>query len=132
MGPAKTIESLDTPAEHMTFMSSQWPEFAAFAWGKYLSEGRGAVIIDLKRATRAGARFQVPTYYLADGSERLRARGGWPTMEVAEVIRDYDPEQDVVFIVVRLDGDQFHYNASDELTPPRAHKSQQSGKRKRK
>jgi hypothetical protein len=131
MGPAKTIEALDTPEEHMSFMHSQWPEFAAFAWGKYLSEGRGAVVIDLKRATRTGTRFQVPTFYLADGSERLQARGGWPTKEVAEVIRDYDPEQDVVFLVLRLNGDQFHYNASDELTPPRAHKSRRSRERKR-
>lgn len=132
MGPAKTIEALDTPDEHMTFMSSQWPQFAAFAWEKYQSEGRGAVVIDLKRATRSGARFQVPTYYLADGSDRLRARGGWPSEEVADVIRNYDPEQDVVFVVLRLNGDQFHYNASDELTPPRAHKSRRSKERKRK
>ena len=129
---AKTIEALDTPDEHMTFMSSQWPEFAAFAWEKYLSEGRGAVVIDLKRATKAGARFQVPTYYLADGSERLRASGGWPSEEVAELIRDYDPRQDVAFIVLRLNGEQFHYNASDELTPPRAHKSRLSRARRRK
>lgn len=129
---AKTIEALDTPNEHMTFMSSQWPEFAAFAWEKYLAEGRGAVVIDLKRASRAGSGFQVPTFYVADGSERLRAGGGWPNEEVAELIRSYDPEQDVAFIVLRLNGEQFHYNASDELTPPRAHKTRQSRSRKRK
>ena len=130
--PPKEIEAFDTPDEHMTFMRSQWREFAAFAWEKYLSDGRGAVVIDLKRASKNGTRFQVPTFYVAEGSERLRARGGWPSEEVAEVIRDYDPEQDVVFIFLRLDGDAFHYNASDEVTPPKAYKSRQSRTRKRK
>lgn len=129
--PAKTIEALDTPDEHMTFMRSQWPQFAAFAWQKYQSEGRGAVVIDLKGATRSGSRFQVPTFYVADGSERLRERGGWPSEEVAELIRDYDPALDVLFIVIRLDGEQFHYNASDDPPPPKAHKSRHSRRRKR-
>lgn len=129
--PVKTIEALDTPDEHMTFMRSQWADFAAFAWEKYQAEGRGAVIIDLKRATRSGSRFQVPTFYVADGSERLRERGGWPSEEVAELIRDYDPTQDVLFIVLRLDGDQFHYNASDQPAPPKAYKLRHSRRRKR-
>lgn len=129
--PPKKLESLDTPDEHLTFMRSQWREFAAFAWEKYLSEGRGAVVIDLKRASRNEGRFQVPTFYLSEGSEKLHARGGWPSAEVAEVIREYDPEQDVVFIFLRLDGTAIHYNASDEVTPPRAYKSKRSRRRKR-
>ena len=86
--PPKQLESFDTPDEHLTFMGSQWRKFAAFAWEKYLSEGRGAVVIDLKRASRNEGRFQVPTFYLAEGSEKLHARGGWPNAEVAEVIRE--------------------------------------------
>ena len=121
--PPKEIAASDTPDEHLAFMRSQWREFAAFAWEKYLSEGRGAVVIDLKRASKSGARLQVPTFYLADGSERLRVRGGWPSDEVAQVIREYDPERDVVFIFLRLDGDAFHYDASDEITPPKAYRS---------
>jgi hypothetical protein len=111
-------------------MRSQWREFASFAWEKYQSEGRGAVVIDLKRASKNGARFQVPTFYLAEGSERLRERGGWPSQEVAAVIRDYDPRQDVVFIFLRLNGEAFHYNASDEMTPPKAYQSKRSRRRK--
>jgi hypothetical protein len=129
--PPKKLESLDTPDEHLTFMRSQWREFAAFAWEKYLSEGRGAVVIDLMRASRNEGRFQVPTFYLAAGSEKLHARGGWPSAEVAEVIREYDPEQDVVFIFLRLDGDAIHYNASDEVTPARAYRSKRSRRLKR-
>lgn len=128
--PPKEIIESDTPDEHLTFMRSQWRDFAAFAWEKYLSEGRGAVVVDLKRASKTDTRLQVPTFYLSDGSERLRARGGWPSDEVEQVIREYDPERDVVFIFLRLDGDAFHYDASDEITPPIAYRSRRSRARK--
>ena len=124
--PPKEIKAMDTPDEHVTFMRSQWPTFAAYAWEKYLSEGRGAIVIDLRNASKGGSVINVPSYYIAQGSERLVSRGGWPSSEVAEVIEDYDPEQDVVFIFLRLDGDVFHYNVSDELTPPKAYESKRS------
>ena len=121
--PSGRIEDLDTPDAHATFIRSQWRDFAAFAWGKYASEGRGAVVVDLLKATKTSEGLEVPTYYVADGSEKLSSRGGWPSEEIAEVVKEYDPELDVVFIFVRLDGDVFHYNASDELTPPRAYQT---------
>jgi len=125
--PPKEIEAMDTPDEHVTFMRRQWAALAAFAWEKYLSEGRGAIVIDLRHASKDGPTINVPTYYVAEGSHSLAERGGWPTSEVAEVIEDYDPEQDVIFIFLRLDGDVFHYNVSDELTPRQAYESK-SGK----
>jgi hypothetical protein len=121
------IEDLDTADAHITFIRSQWRDFAAFSWGKYLSEGRGAVVIDLLKSSKEGGNLNVPTYYVADGSERLSKRGGWPNKEIAELVAEYDPEQDVVFIFLRLDGDLFHYNASDELTPPQAYLNAQRG-----
>jgi hypothetical protein len=119
--PSGRIKDLDTPDAHVTFIRSQWSDFAAFAWEKYLHDGRGAVVLDLMKASKSGENLQVPTFYVAEGSERLSKRGGWPNEEIAEVVREYDPEQDVVFIFLRLDGDVFHYNASDELTPPQAY-----------
>ncbi|MEK6405700.1 MAG: hypothetical protein AABN34_01915 [Acidobacteriota bacterium] len=119
--PTGRIEDLDTPDAHMTFVRSQWRDFAAFAWKKYLSEGRGAVVIDLRNASKSGEGLHVPTYYVADGSERLATRGGWPNEEIADVVKEYDPEQDVVLVFLRLDGDAFYYNVSDDLTPPRAY-----------
>lgn len=121
--PSGRVEDLDTPDAHVTFIRSQWRDFAAFAWEKYLKEGRGAVVVDLMKASKSGGNLQVPTFYVADGGERLSKRGGWPNDEIAEVVKEYDPEQDVVFIFLRLDGDVFHYNASDELTPPRAYQT---------
>jgi len=124
--PSGRIEDLDTPDAHITFLRSQWRDFAAFAWEKYRSEGRGAVVIDLRNASKSAENLDVPTFYVADGSERLANRGGWPSNEIEEMIKEYDPEQDVVFIFLRLDGDVFQYNVSDDLTPPEAHESRRT------
>src|ERR1044072_8414568 len=123
LSASEQIEAMDTPDEHVTFIRSQWPAFAAFAWEKYLAEGRGAIVIDLRNASADGPAINVPTYYVAEASERLMKRGGWPSAEVAEVVRDYDPEQDAIFIFLRLVGDVFHYNVSDVMNPPLAYEA---------
>ncbi len=120
---------MDTPDGHQTLIRVQWRDFASFAWRRYLSEGRGAIVIDMNRAAEKGARFQVPSYYVADRSEKLARRGGWPNEEVAEVVREYDPEQDVVFIFFTLAGEALYYSVSDELTPPQAHDTSLLGRR---
>jgi len=121
--PSGRVEDLDTADAHITFIRSQWPAFAAFAWQKYLIEGRGAIVVNLRNASKSAEGLRVPTYYVAEGSEGLANRGGWPNDQISEVINEYDPEQDVVLIFLRLDGDVFHYNVSDELTPPQAYKT---------
>jgi hypothetical protein len=120
------IEMIDTPDMHETFLRSQWKEFAAFAWASFLKEGRGAIVVDLKRATMSDATgLQLPSFYVAEGSEGLAKRGGWPHQEIAEAISDYDPELDVVFLVWRLNDEVIHYVATDELTPPLAYAARQ-------
>jgi hypothetical protein len=117
------VEDLDTADAHITFIRSQWRDFAAFAWQKYLTGGRGAIVVNLRDASKSAQGLHVPANYVAEGSQQLASRGGWPTEEISDVIREYDPEQDVVIIFLRLDGDVFHYNVSDELTPPQAYQT---------
>ncbi|HXG68589.1 MAG TPA: hypothetical protein VNO70_26070 [Blastocatellia bacterium] len=116
----KQIETMDTPDGHVTFLREQWKGFAAFAWKQYLAHGRGAVVIDFRKASASTSGIHLPTSYIAEGSDRLAKLGGWPSAEVAQLIHEYDPEQDVVFLVLRLNGEVFHYNASDEPPPPEA------------
>jgi len=104
----------------MALVRSQWRDFAAFAWRRYLAEGRGALVVDLTNVSKLVAGLGVPIYFVADGSERLAKRGGWPNKEIAESVKEYDPERDVVLVFLRLDGDSFCYNVSDEVTPPSA------------
>jgi hypothetical protein len=110
----------------------QWAAFAAFAWDKYQTEGRGAIVINLRNATKSADGLHVPTYYVAEGSQSLANRGGWPNDEISAVVNEYDPELDVVIVVLRLDGDVFHYNVSDELTPPMAHQAKKKADERRK
>src|SRR4030095_11923066 len=125
--PAGRVEDLDTPDAHITFIRSQWAEFAAYAWRKYLSEGRGAVVINLRNASKTAEGLHVPVHFISEGSKQLADMGGWPDEEVSEVISEYDPEQDVILLFLRLDGDVFHYNVSDALNPPQASKSKFEG-----
>jgi hypothetical protein len=120
MPPNERIESIDTPEGHQKLLRAQWKEFAAFAWKKYRANGRGAVVIDLRRASNGASILQVPTFYVASESEGLARRGGWPDEEVARAVKDYDPEEEVVFLFLRPGGDIFHYVASDDPAPPRA------------
>jgi hypothetical protein len=115
------MEDLDTPRGHLAFIQSQWRDFAAFAFEKFLSQGRGAVVVDLKSAEKLDDNLRVPTHYIADRSESLRKLGGWPSDEIEEIVQSYNPEQDVVFLFLRLDGDVFHYNVSDDVSPPEAY-----------
>jgi hypothetical protein len=123
--PSGRVEDLDTADAHITFIRSQWLDFAAFGWRKYLAEGRGAIVVNLRNASKSAEGLHIPTYYIAEGSESLANLGGWPNVEISDVVSEYDPEQDVVLIFLRLDGDVLHYNVSDELTPPRAHEAKQ-------
>jgi hypothetical protein len=121
------LKALDTPDMHETFLRSQWKEFAAYGWASYLKEGRGAIVVDLKRASFADSGLQMPAFYVAEGSEALDKRGGWPSPEVARAISEYEPELDVVFLVWRLDDEMIHYVATDELTPRQAYEARQVG-----
>ena len=116
----KQVKAMDSPEGHQRFIQSQWREFAAFAWERYLLFGRGAVVIDLKGTAEAGQGFQVPACYVAERSEKLMKQGGWHNDEIAQMVREYDPAEDVVFIFLRLDGDIFYYNVSDDPLPPEA------------
>lgn len=111
------IESIDTPEGHQNLLRAQWRDFAAFSWKKFLGEGRGAVVLDLRHASRDGSGLKVPTFYIAEASENLKARGGWPDEEIARAVADYNPREEIVFIILRLNGDVFHYTASDDPAP---------------
>jgi hypothetical protein len=124
MRPPQQLIENDTPEGHQKMLRSEWREFAAFAWGKYLSEGRGAVVVNFRRGKQSGSRLQIPTSYVADESPRLAKLGGWPGEDIAQIVRQYDPQQEVLFLFLRLDGEVFHYLVSDELTPPQAHQEE--------
>lgn len=122
------LKAMDTPDMHETFLRSQWKEFAAYGWASFLKEGRGAIVVDLKRASFAESGLQMPAFYVAQGSEALKKRGGWPSAEIAQAVSEYDPELDVVFLIWRLDDEMIHYVATDEITPRLSYEARQRKK----
>src|ERR1044072_8855144 len=88
----KQLQEMDTPDMHETFLRGQWKDFARFAYTHYLKEGRGAVLIDLKHGSLNARGLQLPSYYVGQASERLAKLGGWPNVEIAQAIAEYDPE----------------------------------------
>ena len=83
MSNAEEIRKLDTADGHETLIRAQWRDFASFAWQQYQLRGRGAIVVDLKRALADGnPSGSIPTYYVADESEQLKQRGGWPSDEI--------------------------------------------------
>jgi hypothetical protein len=127
---AEKIKALDTPDMHQSFLRSQWKEFAAFGWASFLKEGRGAIVINLKRASFDASGLQMPAFYVAEGSQSLAERGGWPNEEITQAVNEYDPELDVVFLVWRLNDEIIHYVATDEITPRLSYEARQAGSKK--
>ncbi|MEW6130460.1 MAG: hypothetical protein AB1757_25725 [Acidobacteriota bacterium] len=119
----KKLEQMDTPDMHETLLRGQWKNYARFAYEHYLQEGRGAILIDLKRASFKGKQLQLPSHYVADASDKLAKLGGWPSPEIAAVVRDYDPELDLIFLVWRLDDEIIYYVATDDFTPKQAYEA---------
>jgi hypothetical protein len=111
---------LDTPEEHQRLIKNQWLEFAAFAWRHFGKEGRGAVVVDLRDPSKSGSATLVKTYYVAQGSEPLAKLGGWPIEDIADAINEYDPRQDVLFLILRREYEPLFYVVSDDPPPPQA------------
>lgn len=122
---SKHVRFLRTQEGHNQFIKDGWHSLAALAWDKYRAEGRGVVVIFTNRAIDTGAGFDglvVPSAYIAEESEALSDMGGWPTPEVAWMVRRYNPEQEVIFLFIGLN-DQREYERitrPGDLSPPQA------------
>lgn len=90
------------------FIEENIETISALARIGYEREGRGAVFVfeDNILAALLGDAVSVPMEYVADGSDALRKRGGWPSPMHAELIREYDPDGSMVVLVGRRYGDR--------------------------
>lgn len=122
---SKHVRLLRTKEGHDQFIKNGWPSLAALAWDKYRAEGRGVVVIFTNRAIDIGAGFDglvVPSTYIAEESNALNEMGGWPSHEVAWMVRRYDPEQEVIFLFIGPN-DQREFErvaCQSNLAPPQA------------
>ena len=91
-----------------------WPQIASAAWAGYLAPGRGLTIVDTRKT------YSVPTG-LSHAISYLPA-GSVTAADDARMVREYDPEREVVVGMLRANGDEDVYRlGSPRLTPKQAY-----------
>lgn len=103
-------------------------EFPAKAYEGYLNQGRGALVItlsEIKELSRSPGFYSFPWKYAAAGSDLLKQIGLWPDERMAKALEDYDPESEVLVVVIAPDGVAHCYcrRMHDELLPPNAYEA---------
>lgn len=121
-----------TDEEMLKLLGEQWLLFAALAYGEYLQKGRGAIFINLADSNTTGRGIVIDPVYVAENSEELKRRGGWPHDEgekTIKLISSYDPEQMIIFILSHKSGrinTMYMASKDSNLTPRILHKGRGS------
>lgn len=105
---------------HLAFIMGNWSVLAAWSWRGYQEGGRGCMVIDSKQAstepTVTSRLGETPAVYLvADQVPEIE--------EVRRMIREYDPETEVVVVILRLDGGQSEYRLRGPVLPVDAYRA---------
>src|SRR4051812_15438852 len=89
--------------EHKRFLEENHARIAKVAREGFVEHGRGAVFVfeDAILDAVSGLAPTVTLEYVADGSDALRRRGGWPTAEHADLVAAYDPDASMLVLVGR-------------------------------
>jgi hypothetical protein len=98
------MEPTDNAEErHRTFLEENHARISSVARDGYREHGRGAIFIfeDGILDVMEGRAATVTIEYVADRSEALQRRGGWPTEAHALLVGDYDPDSSMVILVGR-------------------------------
>ena len=91
---------------------------SALSWDGYQKAGRGVVLIEGEEADEK--KLQVgPLSYLSD-DEAQEERGGWPIEDVADIVKVYDPESEVI-VIVRWRNGIGAYRFKPPIAPPAAY-----------
>ena len=113
---------------HKRFLVANWKLLAAFAWGHYQRQGRGAVVAD----ERDFIRSEVPQFtaihlrYVGESSPLLKEIGGWPGEKEAGWVQSYDPAVRIVVLIVREPSGTSGYLLGTTPRPPEAFAEQQA------
>lgn len=129
----KPINPSDLPTgdesreSHCAFIMLNWDLAAAAAWQGYVKHGRGAIVIDVNWAKDPppGMPYYFGSTQAAYVSQRMvkRQLDGWDWPDFERMVRQYDPNTEVVFMFLRTDGGSSGYRvktAPGRPTPPRA------------
>ena len=103
-------------AADIAYIKDNWAVLAAEAWNGWVEHGCGAMLIDL------GSGLTPLAVYLTQLSGNRNAPG-WPSAAIAAQIQQYNPQCEMIVLVLRNDQTLTAYRlASLELPPPVASK----------
>lgn len=123
----KELTREDRIALHKEFLSTNWSLLASFSWTHYLEKGAGAVVVPEEDivSTEAPKLLPVRMRFLPAGSNEMSEFDCWGEKERGWV-RDYDPQQRVIVIVLR-NGGVSSYLAGGHPLPPEAYAKTKAG-----
>jgi hypothetical protein len=91
---------------HRKFLEESHARISSIAREGYREHGRGVIFIfeDGILDVMEGRAATVTIEYVADQSEALQRRGGWPSEQHALLVSDYDPDSSMIILVGRRQG----------------------------
>ncbi len=124
---SQAIRDLDNPQGHDRLIGGFGQCFSAHAWEGHQHYGPGALVVvlsDVKEVKNSPGHFAVSPKYAPQGSELLKKTGFWPHSGMEKILEEYDPEREVIIIIVGLSRrvDCYSWPTPENIFPPKAHK----------
>jgi hypothetical protein len=117
----------DPHDSHVEFIHLNWDQLAAGAWEGYLEMGRGAMVIDLGAPSPSDSAGYWEEHltagsYIPDQNPASGTPTDWPSGDISQLVRTYDPEREVVVVILGEDDQMSVYRAElkDHPSPPDA------------
>lgn len=134
----RKCNQVDTKEQRKAFVENHWRTLAAWAWGKYLELGRGALRVWLSERKQVGDGYDYPVDYLPywSGAEPGVNTNWPPDLATLNLLAHYTPENEVIVVFFKDDVvgqcDLYHGSPENAITPREAHQDEQTQREKTK
>lgn len=113
--------TLNNESGHQQFIIANLDRLAAIAWRNFLDAGRGAILLDLRERDCISQADYIPQGAMISKAIEL----GFEPIDYAGLVVAadfYDPERQVIFVIIRPDGQfaDYVHTAPPGPTPPQA------------
>lgn len=125
--------SIRSEREILSFVNSAWGDIAALTYRKFLEKGKGALVLNIPTATpnplEPGGYNVEAKYFALSGGPMPEELSGFSILKTIEQIAGYDPEHEIILLVLRSNREVSSYTVKGEPKPPEAFLSQFSAAR---
>jgi len=108
-----TNQSMSSPHtdQHIAAAIAVWEPLAAFAWGQFISNGRGVVLLEQSSLSAAAEKARQGESIAIDELDPgyVCARDVPPSDDFAPIIAEYDPNRQIALLVRPERGDERLY-----------------------